>query len=64
MEGMQALTAWMKTYGIEISTPQIVLTLMANIKAAAREDFGREFLPALQNRRARYTYSHTHNTCH
>ena len=40
MEGMQAITARMKTYGIEVSTPQIVLTLMANIKVAAQEDFG------------------------
>jgi hypothetical protein len=61
MEGMQALTAQMKTYGIKISTPQIVLTLMANIEVAARKDFQREFRPALQNIRAKYTYSHTHN---
>ena len=31
MEGMQALTAPMKTYGIDVSTPQVVLALMANI---------------------------------
>ena len=40
MDGVQALTEHMKTYGIEVFTPQIVLTLMANIKVAAREDFG------------------------
>jgi hypothetical protein len=52
----------MKTYGIEIvSTPQIVLTLMANIDVAARKDFRREFRLALKNIRAKYTYSHTHN---
>ena len=34
---------------------------MANIKVTAREDFGREFCPALQNIRAKYTYSHSHN---
>ena len=61
MEGIQALTARMKTYGIKISTPQIVLTLMANIKVTAREDFGREFRPDLQNISAKYTYSHTHD---
>ena len=60
MEGMQALTAHMKMYGIEISTPQIALTLMANIEVAAREDFGQEFRPALQNIHVKYTYSHTH----
>ena len=61
MEGMQALTARMKTYGIDVSTPQVVLTLMANIDVAARIDFGQEFRPALQNIRAKYTYSHTHD---
>ena len=34
---------------------------MANIEGAARKDFGREFRPALQNIRAKYTYSHAHN---
>ena len=61
MEGMQALTARMKTYGIVVSTLQVLLTLMANIEVAAREDFGREFFPALQNIRVKYTYSHTHD---
>ena len=55
------LTARMKKYGINISTPQVVLTLMANIEVSARKDFGREFRPALQNIRAKYTYSHTHD---
>ena len=60
MEGMQALTARMKMYRIDVSTPQVVLTLMANIEVAARKDYGQEFRPALQNMRAKYTYSHTH----
>ena len=34
---------------------------MANIEVAARKDFGRDFRPALQNIRAKYTYSHTHD---
>ena len=34
---------------------------MANIEVTAREDFGRTFRPALQNIRAKYTYSHTHD---
>jgi len=61
MEGMQALTARMKTNGNKVSTPQIVLTLMANIEVAEREDFGQEFRPALHNIRMKYTYSHTHD---
>ena len=51
----------MKMYGIKVSTPQIVLTLMVNIEVAAQEDFGREFRPALQNIHAKYMYSHTHD---
>ena len=61
MEGMQALTERMKTYGIDVSTPQVVLTLMANIEIAAHEDFGQEFRSALQNILTKYTYSHTHD---
>ena len=61
VEGLQALTARMKSYGIEVSTPTIMLTLMANIKVAAREDFGREFHPALQNICVKYAYSYTHD---
>jgi hypothetical protein len=61
MEDMQALMARMKTYGINVSTPQVVLTLMANIEVAARKDFGHKFRPALQNIRTKYTYSHAHN---
>ena len=48
-------------YGINVSTPQVVLTIMANIELAARKDFGREFRPALQNILTKYTYSHTHD---
>ena len=48
-------------YGINVSTPQVVLTIMANIELAARKAFGREFRPALQNILTKYTYSHTHD---
>ena len=34
---------------------------MANIEVAARKDFEREFRLALQNIRAKYTYSHAHD---
>ena len=51
----------MKLYRIEASTPTVVLTLMANIKVAAQEDFGQEFRPAQQNIHTKYTYSYTHN---
>ena len=61
MEGMQALTSWMKLYKSEVSTPTIVLTLMTNIEIAAWEDFGQEFFPALQNICVKYTYSYNHD---
>ena len=34
---------------------------MANIEVSAREDFGQEFRPALQNIRANYMYTYTHD---
>ena len=49
MEGIQELITPIALHGINISTSQIVLTLMANIDVAAREEFGCDFQPALQN---------------
>ncbi len=61
MEGIQTLTSCMVTYGIDISPAQVVLTLLANIKIAAHENFGREFCPALQNIQTKYPYNHVHD---
>ena len=49
MEGMQELIACMALHGINIATPKIVLTLMANIDVTSCKEYGREFQPTLQN---------------
>ena len=61
MEGMQELITRMALHGINISTSQIVLTLMDNIDVASCEEFGREFQPALQNIWEKYKYNHKHD---
>ncbi len=61
MERMQELIARITSHGVNIATSQIVLTIMANIDVASREEFGREFQPALQNIRAKYKYNHKHD---
>jgi hypothetical protein len=43
MEGIQILTACMATYGIDVTTPQVVLMLITNFKVTARKIFGCEF---------------------
>ncbi len=43
MELMQSNAARMATYGIFIGIPQLMLTLLANIKTATKSNYGREF---------------------
>jgi hypothetical protein len=43
MELMRLNTARMATYGIVIGIPQLMLTLLANIKTATKSNYGREF---------------------
>ena len=38
----------METYGVNVDDTQIALVILANIKIAAREDYGHKFRPALQ----------------
>jgi hypothetical protein len=61
MESLQALVVRMSTYGIDIGTAQIALVLIANIKLAAKEDYGRDFHSALHEIRAKYPYSYPHD---
>ncbi len=60
-ESLQALVVRMSTYGINIGTAQIALVLIANIKLAAKEDYGCNFCSALHNKRAKYPYSYLHD---
>jgi hypothetical protein len=43
MELMQLNAARMATYGIVIGIPQLMLTLLANIKTATKSDYGCKF---------------------
>jgi hypothetical protein len=61
MASLQALVVRMSTYGIDIGTVQIALVLIANIKLAAKEDYGCNFRSALHKIHAKYPYSYPHN---
>jgi hypothetical protein len=43
MELMHLNAAQMATYGIVIGIPQLMLTMLANIKTATKSDYGRKF---------------------
>jgi hypothetical protein len=62
MELMQSNTARMATNGIIIGIPQLMLTLLANIKTATKSDYGHEFCWAMHAICKKYTYNHVHNT--
>jgi hypothetical protein len=57
---MQLNVARMATYGIIIGIPQLMLTLLANIKMATKFDYGREFCLAMHAICKKYTYNHVH----
>ncbi len=61
MESLQALVIRMSTYGINIGTEQIALVLIANIKLAAKEEYGCDFHLALHKIHAKYPYSYPHS---
>ena len=61
MELIQSNVAQMATYGIVIGIPQLMLTLLANIKTATKSDYGREFRLAMHAIHKKYTYNHVHD---
>jgi hypothetical protein len=61
MELMQSNTARMATYGIVIGIPQLMLTLLANIKTATKSDYGCEFCSAMHAICKKYMYNHVHD---
>jgi hypothetical protein len=61
MESLQALVVRMSTYGIDIGIAQIALVLIANIKLAAKEEYGRNFRLALHKICAKNPYSFPHD---
>jgi hypothetical protein len=61
MELLQLNAARMAMYGITIGVPQLVLTLLANIKTATKSEYGCEFRSAMHAIRKKYTYNHVHD---
>jgi hypothetical protein len=51
----------MATYGIVIDIPQLMLTLLANIKTATKSNYGREFHSAMHAICKKYMYNHVHD---
>ena len=48
MELLRAKVARIHSYGITVDDTQLAIILLANVELAAREDYGREFHPAIQ----------------
>ncbi len=61
MELIQSNTARMAMYGITIGVPQLVLTLLANIKTATKSEYSHKFCSAMHAIRKKYTYNHVHD---
>jgi hypothetical protein len=61
MELLQSNVAQMAMYGIVIGVPQLVLTLLANIKTTTKADYGNKFFLAMHANCKKYTYNHVHN---
>jgi hypothetical protein len=61
MELMQSNAACMATYGIVIDIPQLTLTLLANIKTAAKSNYGCKLCTVMHAIRKKYTYNHVHD---
>jgi hypothetical protein len=61
MELLQSNAAQMATYGITIGVPQLVLTLLANIKTAKKSKYDHEFCLAMHAIRKKYTYNQVHD---
>lgn len=51
----------MKSHGITMDNAQLALIILANIKIAAKEEYGSEFRPALQVIRRKFKYNHVHD---
>ncbi len=61
MELMQSNAARMATYGIVIGIPQLMLTLMANIKTTTKSIYGHELCLAMHAICKKYTYNQVHD---
>jgi hypothetical protein len=60
-EAQKAKASKVQSYGIAITTPMLVLAILANVEAAQKEDWGCEFQPAMQAIRKKYNYNYVHH---
>ena len=64
MELMRNNTAFMAMHGIEISVPQMTLTLLVNIEIATKVEYGRKLCLAMKSfTRSTYTTTCMVQTC-
>ena len=61
MELLRSNAEYMANYNIVIGVPQLVLTLLANIKTATKADYGHRFCLAMYVICKKYTNNHVHN---
>jgi hypothetical protein len=61
MELMQSNAAQIATHGIVIGIPQLMLTLLANIKTATKFNYGSKFCSAMHAICKKYMYNHMHD---
>ncbi len=61
MELMQLNVARMATYGIVVDIPQLTLTLLTNIEAATKSNYGCKFCSAMHAIRKKYMYKYVHD---
>jgi len=61
VELLKARAAKLAAYGVNVDETHLVLVTMANVEAAAKEEYGSEFRPALRTLRRTFTYNHKHD---
>ena len=61
VELLRLKAAKMATFGIQITEPIIASVIIANVDAAAQEEYGVDFRQSLQSIRRQYDYNHVHD---
>ena len=61
VELLRSKAAKMATFGIKITEPIIASVIIANVDAAAQEEYGVDFRQSLQAIRRQYNYNHVHD---
>ena len=61
VEVLKAKNTKVKAFGLEATTAQLVLTIMANVEPAAEHDYGRAFRTPLETIRTTFKYDYKHD---